>query len=200
MFSEKHLYEISFWSRTHEVEGIGAFISERCTQGVFRKYLTTLMIPADYFQFKTVVDIGCGPRGSLHCFEAEKKYGVDPLAHIYAVLFGINQHDMTYLSEFAHDLSLPSDSVDVVVSVNSLDHCEELIFVLTQIRRVLKEGGEFRLNFNLQPKPTLTEPTSMSSEELVSLLRDFFSEVTILKVFPPEGRIVHERILVSCIK
>lgn len=200
LYPVKHLYEIAFWSRVHEKGGPNAFKSDKCLHGIHNKYLDALQIGEDYFEGKVVVDIGCGPRGSLHLFKAERKYGIDPLSTVYRTLFGIKNHEMTYLSDSADNISLPSDSIDIVISVNSLDHVDDLKHTVYQVWRILKDSGEFRINYNLLGKQTHTEPLWVPLDSLLVMLEDTFTEVSVLKEFPRGGAVPYERVLISCVK
>ena len=53
---------------------------------------------------KTILDIGCGPRGSLEWLEdASLRCGLDPLAHNYCKL-GVLNHSMIYINSIAEKI------------------------------------------------------------------------------------------------
>lgn len=119
-----------------------------------------------FFDNRVCLDIGCGPVGSLTWLKrARQRIGLDPLAEKYRK-FGIDTHDMLYLSASAEQIPLPSDYVDVVFSMNSLDHVDAPRMVCSEIRRVLKPGGFFIGSLNLDEPPTVTEPFTLTEEFL----------------------------------
>lgn len=117
-------------------------------------------LPADFsFAGLVVIDIGCGPRGSL-CWmgEARLRIGVDPLSNAYRA-FGVAAHPMVYVAGGAEALPFGDESVDVIVTVNALDHVDDVQLAFREIRRVLKRGGLFLGSINLREVPTATEPS-----------------------------------------
>jgi ubiquinone/menaquinone biosynthesis C-methylase UbiE len=111
----------------------------------------------DYYG-KTILDIGCGPRGSLEWASmAGRRVGLDPLADSYRAL-GTEGHAMTYVCAEAEAMPFPDDAFDVVSSFNSLDHVNDLDLAVGEIIRVLKPGGLLLLLTDVDHAPTLLEP------------------------------------------
>jgi ubiquinone/menaquinone biosynthesis C-methylase UbiE len=111
---------------------------------------------------KRILDIGCGPRGSLEwANEAAERVGLDPLADRYRTL-GASAHKMRYVCSGAESIPFPDGHFDVVCSFNSLDHVDDLDRVVGEICRVVKPGGLFLLISDVNHAPTLTEPLSFS--------------------------------------
>jgi glycosyltransferase involved in cell wall biosynthesis/ubiquinone/menaquinone biosynthesis C-methylase UbiE len=154
--------ELGFWQRwTHE-HGI-----EPDTE-YYRRFMLAMgnLEDASLFGGKICLDIGCGPKGSLTWLtNAAAAIGLDPLAESY-VRFGIQRHKMVYLQARAEQIPLPSHYVDVVFSMNSLDHVDQLDEACKEIRRILKPGGYFIGSLNLNEPPTPTEPWTLSAEYL----------------------------------
>ena len=73
---------------------------------------------------------------------------------------------MIYISAPAEQIPLPSNYVDVVFSMNSLDHVDDVVAACSEIRRILKPGGYFIGSLNLDEPPTLTEPFMLTEEFL----------------------------------
>ena len=69
---------------------------------------------------------------------------------------------MIYLSCGAEQIPLPTHYVDVVFSMNSLDHVDNLDRVCAEIRRVLKPGGYFIGSLNLDEPATVCEPWTLT--------------------------------------
>jgi SAM-dependent methyltransferase len=121
----------------------------------------------EFFRNKICIDIGCGPKGSLTWLDgiAKAAVGVDPLIEQY-MRFGIAKHPMIYLKSGAESLPFPAGYADVIFSMNSLDHVDDVGKCCREIRRVLKPDGYFIGSLNLDEPPTLTEPWTLTEEFL----------------------------------
>jgi SAM-dependent methyltransferase len=120
-----------------------------------------------FFEGKVVVDIGPGPLGFPDACPAALAIGVEPLAERFA------QHDLLlpdsralYLAIGAERVPLLSQSVDVVLARNSLDHVDDPDQVLREAQRLLRPGGTLILNFDVGHAPTATEPHTLSVERV----------------------------------
>lgn len=130
------------------------------------RYLRQLMLPADYFEGKTIADIGCGPMGSPLVFTGCQIYGVDPLSDIYRGLgYPLDQYAsrMQYLSAQAESIPLPDASLDAVISCNAIDHVDDFAATAREIARVLKPGGILRMEVHYHASTTC-EPWQLSDE------------------------------------
>jgi SAM-dependent methyltransferase len=109
-----------------------------------------------------VLDVGCGPRGSLEwATAAALPVGADPLAYPYREL-GTARHRMLYVSASAGALPFRTGTFDVVSSFNSLDHVDDLRATVVELMRVLKTGGEFLLLAEVNQPPTIVEPITLT--------------------------------------
>jgi SAM-dependent methyltransferase len=116
------------------------------------------------FRDMVVVDIGCGPRGSLCWIRGAKlRVGIDPLADAYRSL-GIGRQPMHYVGACGEALPLADAVADVVITINALDHVDDVARVLSEIRRVLKPGGAFIGSIGLRETATTTEPCAITRE------------------------------------
>jgi FkbM family methyltransferase len=114
------------------------------------------------FDDKICLDVGCGPMGSMTWLtNARAAIGLDPLVESYRQ-FGIERHRMLYLGARAEQIPLPTHYVDVVFSMNSLDHVDDFANACAEIRRILKPGGWFIGSLNLDEPPTSTEPWTLT--------------------------------------
>ena len=115
-----------------------------------------------FYEGKKVLDIGCGPRGSLEWASmAAERVGLDPLADSYRAL-GTGRHAMSYVASPAERIPFEDGHFDVVCSFNSLDHVEDLDRVVSEITRVARGNGVFLLLTDVDHEPTPTEPLSFS--------------------------------------
>jgi SAM-dependent methyltransferase len=162
------------WTRkeAHELEFWQSWVASRadlCPEtDYYRKFMLAMgnLPDASVFEGKICLDIGCGPMGSLTWLtNAKAAIGLDPLAEKYRQ-FGIDRHEMLYLACGVERIPLPSQYVDVVFSMNSLDHVDNLQAACHEIRRVLKPGGWFIGSLNLYEAPTFTEPWTLTESWL----------------------------------
>ena len=165
----KQKSEIAYWAARHLQDGAGSAPSAEC----FERYCRHLRVGAHTFAGQAIADIGCGPVGSLHYFDARLKFGVDVLARGYQP-FGIAQHDMIYLAAPVEDLPFVDEFLDAVLSVNALDHVDDFEAALREIHRVLKPTGRALLAFNLDHKPSLTEPQHLTRPRVLAALAGLF--------------------------
>jgi SAM-dependent methyltransferase len=124
-----------------------------------------------FFDEKVVVDIGPGPLGFPDAVPAKLSIGVEPLADAYRE-HGLLLEDSNaeYLSIGAEHIPLETNTVDVVVARNSLDHVDDPDAVLAEIQRLLKPGGTLILNFDAGHEPTATEPHTLTRERIATAL------------------------------
>ncbi len=121
-------------------------------------YIEHFGLSEAFYSGKKVLDVGCGPRGSLEWADMTiERVGLDPLADKYLKL-GADAHKMTYVNAGSESIPFPDDYFDVVCSFNSIDHVEDLPTTCQEIRRVLRNGGTFLLIVDIHDEPTINEP------------------------------------------
>jgi ubiquinone/menaquinone biosynthesis C-methylase UbiE len=154
----KSFAELSFWKWQK-------FRQKQLSNTHYQPFFTDFFgLSTDFYQDKRILDIGCGPRGSLEWADmAKERIGLDPLANEYLKL-GAKQHQMQYVASGSEDIPFESAYFDVVSSFNSLDHVENVEKTIAEIARVLKSGGLFLLLTDVGHKPTITEPRSFGWE------------------------------------
>lgn len=117
---------------------------------------------SEVFDNKSILDIGCGPRGSLEwATQASQRVGLDPLVDEYREL-GIDDHGTNYVNSGAEDIPFDDGHFDIVTSFNSLDHVNDLSDTICEIKRVTSSGGLFLLITDVGHDPTFTEPLSFN--------------------------------------
>lgn len=159
-FMDKKTSELSFWKSRLDLDN-GVFSNSHYQ----RLMLAMAEEPNDDFmRGKIVADFGCGPRGSLVWTKSPYlRIGIDVLADQYADEFTENiiSHEMIYLKSTEKVIPLPSNFVDVMFTLNAIDHVDSFSQMCSEIIRVLKPGGDFIGSFNLEEPPTPTEPQKL---------------------------------------
>ena len=151
----KEHYELAYWRGRAASEG------QLNNQHYAYFYTTFFSLEASYYEGKRILDIGCGPRGSLEWASmAEERVGIDPLVPKYLKL-GADKHQMTYIAAPSEQIPFPDAHFDVVCAFNSLDHVESYEMTRSEIKRLVKPGGYFLLIVEVNHKPSRTEPVSL---------------------------------------
>ena len=148
----KKVGELAYWSERKDIEGT-------LLNGWFEGYYTDHFgLSRDDYRDKRVLDIGCGPRGSLEwATMARERVGVDPLAGEYLQM-GATHHAMTYIAAGAESIPVPDHNFDIVCSFNSLDHVDDLDASIAEMKRVTAVGGLLLVITDVHDKPTPQEP------------------------------------------
>jgi hypothetical protein len=147
--------EFSYWLGRKQAEGA---LSNRHYE---RVYTTSFGLERRDFAGRKVLDIGCGPRGSLEwAAEATERVGLDPLVGRYRKL-GIDAHRMTYVESGAEQIPFPDGHFDIVAALNALDHVDDVDAAIREMTRVTRPGGMGLLLVEMDHAPTPTEPHSL---------------------------------------
>jgi len=173
-FGTKASCEMSYWKRCFCREG-NTFHNSH-----YRKLILAVAGEEDegFLADKVVADFGCGPRGSLSWAEnAGRRIGIDVLAERYqkAFPYELAKHGMEYITCSEQEIPLPSKTVDILSTVNALDHVRNLDAMCSEIRRIIKPGGLLIGSFNLNHRPTRAEPQLLTERRLDELLFTGFS-------------------------
>jgi len=169
----KLLSELSYWHKCYKAEG------NRLNNDFYAKLMLSIADEENdlFLQDKVVADFGCGPRGSLVWAEsAQLRIGIDVLTNRYLHSFPgeLSRHGMLYVTCSESHIPIPNEFCDVVYSVNSLDHVQNLLPICNELRRILKPGGILIGSFNLNHEPQLAEPQKISENTLRKMLfRDY---------------------------
>ena len=112
----KHSAEMAYWRRsTRRVPACS-------TTRIWILYTSHFDISPEEYSGQAILDIGCGPRGSLEWADNTKeRIGLDPLVNRYRKL-GIGAHRMRYVCAPSERIPFPKEYFDFVASFNSLDH------------------------------------------------------------------------------
>jgi SAM-dependent methyltransferase len=148
--------ELSYWENRAAVEG-------SLRSGHYEWFFTEHVgIDRAAYRDKRVLDVGCGPRGSLEwADDATERVGVDPLALAYRAL-GTRHHAMWYAGASSDALPFRDGHFDVVASFNSLDHVDDLESTIRELTRVLSPGGSLLLLAEVNQPATIVEPITLT--------------------------------------
>ena len=139
-------------------------------------YTTVYDLTRDDYEGKAVLDIGCGPRGSLEWADMTKRrVGLDPLAREYLKL-GADKHRMEYCAAPSERIPYGNGDFDIVTCLNALDHVDDFDKTVSEIKRVTRIGGLFLLSTEIDHSPTDCEPVTVTME----MLRSFGPEFDVL--------------------
>jgi SAM-dependent methyltransferase len=154
---------LSFWRGRFEAEG-GRFKNAHYEPRMLAMAGET---SDEFLRDLVVADFGCGPRGSLVWASSPRlRIGIDVLADRYVDEFQdeLLSHGMVYLTSTEHAIPLPADFVDVMFTLNAMDHVESFETMCDEVLRVIKPGGELIASFNIHEPASRTEPQSLDEE------------------------------------
>ena len=115
----------------------------------------------EYYTSKRVIDIGCGPLGTLEWADnAAERVGADPLATSYQALTK-GKHAMRYVTCNSESIPFEDGHFDIVSMFNSLDHVFDVDATIAELKRICRPGGDIMIIVELDQKPTITEPHSI---------------------------------------
>jgi SAM-dependent methyltransferase len=150
--------ELSYWEQRKRAEGTLA------NEAYAFYYTDHFGLPPSFYTGKRILDIGCGPRGSLEWADmTAERVGLDPLADSYLAL-GAAEHAMTYVAAGSEHIPFPDGHFDVIASVNSLDHVDDIDATIAEMKRVLAPGGTLLLLTDVNHDPNVCEPQEFSWE------------------------------------
>ena len=139
-----------------------------------RHFTKNFGLEKGFFSNKRLLDIGCGPLGSLEWADNAKiRIGLDPLANGYMQL-GASELEMIFVLSPGEKIPFPDNYFDVVSSFNNLDHVDDVNKTISEIKRVCKIGGTFLLIVDIHEKPTIAEPQCIGWD-LPNLFLDTFN-------------------------
>lgn len=149
--------ELEFWTQA---------MAERRFAGESREPFFTehVELERDFYNGKRILDLGCGPRRELEwATNAAERVGLDPLAEQYRELMG-GDGGMRLVAGVGERMPFGDDSFDVVASLNSLDHVDDLERVVAEVKRVLEPSGTVILLTDVGHRARVTEPQTFGWE------------------------------------
>lgn len=89
-----------------------------------------------------VLQIGAGPDDVIDHWDADEKHAIDPLANQYKERFHEFQDiRVNYIKGVGEHLPYEDNCFDIVIIRNALDHVDDPVQTLREVRQVLKPGG-----------------------------------------------------------
>lgn len=160
-FKNKYEAELTFWKQRFAADN-GTFQNSH-----YEKIMLGMADEpnSDFLTGKIIADFGCGPRGSLAWAKpAAMRIGIDVLVDMYVDNFPsiTREHGMAYLKSTENVVPLPDDFVDVMFTLNAIDHVDNFSQMCQEIIRVVKPGGELICSFNLEEPATVCEPNQLT--------------------------------------
>jgi len=196
LIAEKYAGEINFWQMTikqyvewyngkiklykenppkkkQRVKGYTLADSAILTWGKVhqeKKYLRDLQLPSHAFKGKKLLDIGSGPHPSAMCFKGAKLYCLDPLLPKYLELgFPLHYYEgVKFVAGKSESIPFPKAFFDAVISVNAIDHVDDIKKTALEIKRVLKPKGKLRMHIHYH-KRTQAEPIELNDKKIKQL-------------------------------
>jgi len=152
--------ELAWWSKQAKAEG-------HLHHAHYERLFTEPFgLHRDDFRGVAILDVGCGPRGSLEwATEARERVGLDPLARAYRKL-GTDDHEMTYVQARAEAIPFGDGHFDIVSSFNALDHGDDAQLAASEMARVLRRGGRLLVIVEVNHAATSTEPLTLGWDVL----------------------------------
>ena len=174
---DKYEGEITFWKALYEKEG-NKFENEH-----YRNRMLSIAGEQNdlFWKDKVVVDFGCGPAGSLTWTKTPAvKIGIDVLAERYLRTFGadIIKQDMIYVASSEERIPMPNEFADYLITINSLDHVDNLDIITLELLRILKKDGILLASFNINELSTECEPQILTEKKLYDKFLKYFDLVS----------------------
>ncbi|MCK4653696.1 MAG: methyltransferase domain-containing protein [Candidatus Cloacimonetes bacterium] len=191
IFAKTHLKnyaELNFWYEKWEQE------NHKLSNAHYEKIFLAMAGEKDtsFLDGKIIADFGCGPRGSL-CWakSASKRIGIDVLADKYEK-FEISKHNIEYIKNTEKLIPLPSDYVDILFTLNAIDHVSNFDITCKEIVRIIKLGGELIGSFNLNEPKSASEPQTLTEKITQEELLQYF-DIILYRIKPqgPNGDYYH---------
>jgi SAM-dependent methyltransferase len=134
------------------------------------KYLENLALPPDAFRDKKLLEVGSGPMPSATCFKDCRLYCLEPLLPEYLqVGFPLHYYDnVSFIHGFSENIPVEDSFFDAVISVNAIDHVDNIRETAGEIRRVLKPSGQLRMHVHYH-SPKLCEPIELNDDVIQEL-------------------------------
>lgn len=139
------LMESDYWKERYSEKpylGVAKFTND---EALFDSFI-------EFSRGKIVADVGSGPIGGIiKALDCKLGFAIDPLSSKYIQMGWTDNLDKYIpISSPAEVIPLPSNYVDVVHTMNALDHVRDINKCMQEIHRILKAGGRIYLNVDIR--------------------------------------------------
>lgn len=99
-----------------------------------------------------VLEVGCGPMGTIYFTSGATRVGLDSLARSYVQNLNFSLRGVRLVQGVCERMPLRDASFDVVICANVLDHVDHPMLALREMRRALKPDGVLMLVMHIVPR------------------------------------------------
>ena len=189
----KAYHELRFWKGAAKKENQN--LSNSHYESVYTDFFS---LAPEWYKSKKILDIGCGPRGSLEWADmSAERVGLDPLVPDYLKL-GADKHKMSYSAAPSENIPFEDEHFDVVCTFNSLDHVANYNETVKEIKRVVKKGGTLLVIAEVNHKPTPTEPISLPWNFLEDFM-DLFKLIGSIRKYEIGDHRIYNQLRENCL-
>ena len=144
-------------------------------------YKDLFKITGKTFKGKKVVEIGAGPYGLIRSVVVKEKTIVEPLGKEYEKLYH-RDNNIHYIDQKAESIDLQNETIDIVLLLNVINHCERPGKVINEIKRILIKGGLLYFFTPLHKNVDNKHLYNYNFESITFLLKDFkFTKATVTR-------------------
>ena len=134
-----------------------------------KKYLSDLGLKFDAFNGMKLLEIGSGPISGATCFKGTELHCLEPLLDRYERIgFPVFLNNIKYIHSSAESIPCRNNFFDAVISINAIDHVDDISKTALEIKRVLRPDGLFRMHVHYH-KPQKCEPISLDDDKFIKL-------------------------------
>ncbi|MBI2041585.1 MAG: class I SAM-dependent methyltransferase [Candidatus Nealsonbacteria bacterium] len=119
--------------------------------GEYRRYQADLL--KKYVNFgpdSKILDVGCGLGGLINYLDQGERYGLDTLMNYFLQNFDMHK-EVRWVEGRGENLPFPDDFFDVIISTNFIDHIQDPLKTLSEMRRAAKRQGFLFLTVDTFP-------------------------------------------------
>jgi ubiquinone/menaquinone biosynthesis C-methylase UbiE len=180
---------------------------ERLTTDVHDKtmveHLHRYSVALEYVQDKIVLDIASGEGYGTDILSTRAKFvnGVDNSEEaIKHAQLKYNRHNTNFIKGYAHEIPLENESIDVVVSFETIEHHDKHQEMIKECKRVLKKDGvliisspDKKLYADIPNYKNPFHVKELYEEEFRALIATYFTNVHLLKQGVVRGSLIYSR-------
>lgn len=127
-----------------------------------------------------ILDSGCGPHGIIQAVPKGIRVGLDPLMSEYKKIYPIPS-DINFLVGVGEHLPFKDHSIDIIFSINNLDHVINPKDVINEVTRISKNilildtnttpySDRFMMKLGYKPTLDIYHPHTLSAGEILNII------------------------------